>query len=518
MKRLSLIQGSDKWKATREDYRVASDASVMMAAHYSTTRDELLRLKHSGTKKEFSDYVQKYVLDKGHEIEAKARPLAEQIVGDELFPVTGISDDGLMLASFDGLTDCGSIIWECKQWNESKAQIVDMGEVPECDKWQVVHQLVVSRAEKCLYMVTDGTPEKCVYVWYSLQDGDEETLLDGWAQFAQDLANYQPPEAKPVVVANPVDSLPVPVIELAGQVTTNTLPSFKEHVQRMLEAIPSSLETDQQFADAKLAVKALEEGEKKLKAAKEAALSRTADIEEVFRTLGDVSEMMRQKRLALKSQIQANEDEAKRRMACDAACKFASYTASLNQEIGYDLPHLAADFAKPMKNKKTMASRQSAINDELAKFKIEADKWARIMRANLEQFKAVASGHQTLFPDLNELLWKPAADFEMAVQFRISQHQEEQRKREEQAEAARKAAESSASVREEFAGQAHSQEAPKGSIEDVATPSPAISSAPSRTLEDALNHFCTVKGLGKEDAQELIDIVASFNAELNRAA
>ena len=42
----------------------------MLGLSKSTTRNELLRIKHSGMAKEFSDWVQRNVLDKGHAVEA----------------------------------------------------------------------------------------------------------------------------------------------------------------------------------------------------------------------------------------------------------------------------------------------------------------------------------------------------------------------------------------------------------------------------------------------------------------
>ena len=92
MKIHNLIQGSPEWNALRAQHNTASEASAMMGASKKTTRSELLRLKATGSEKEFSEWVQKNLLDKGHEIEAKALPIAEDIIGGELFPVTGTAD------------------------------------------------------------------------------------------------------------------------------------------------------------------------------------------------------------------------------------------------------------------------------------------------------------------------------------------------------------------------------------------------------------------------------------------
>jgi len=50
-------QGSDAWLAFRAKKHGASEAAAMLGISKLTTRNELLRLKHTGVGKEFSDYV-----------------------------------------------------------------------------------------------------------------------------------------------------------------------------------------------------------------------------------------------------------------------------------------------------------------------------------------------------------------------------------------------------------------------------------------------------------------------------
>ncbi|MBU0536861.1 MAG: hypothetical protein KKF24_15995, partial [Gammaproteobacteria bacterium] len=161
MQILDLVQGSREWSIKRGQHPTASEASPMKGASKNLSRNDLLHMKSTCTEQEFSDFVQKHVLDKGHESEALARPIAEEIVGEELFPATAVDDNNYLLASFDGVTMMENIIWEHKQWNEAKAECVSRDEVPPEDHWQVVQQLVVSGAEKCLYMVSDGTKKNC---------------------------------------------------------------------------------------------------------------------------------------------------------------------------------------------------------------------------------------------------------------------------------------------------------------------------------------------------------------------
>jgi len=82
----------------------ASGAPAMMNASRYMSRDDLLKLKKTGIEKEHSEFTLN-LFAKGHATEALARPIIEEIIGDELYPVTGrLIVEGLpLLASFDGL-------------------------------------------------------------------------------------------------------------------------------------------------------------------------------------------------------------------------------------------------------------------------------------------------------------------------------------------------------------------------------------------------------------------------------
>src|SRR5690606_16954799 len=103
MKTLTLQQGSDAWLAHRRTTRNASDAPAMMGASPYVTRAELAKRYATGIVPEV-DAATQARFDKGHEVEPELRALAESIIGDDLYPVTGTSDDGYLGASFDGVT------------------------------------------------------------------------------------------------------------------------------------------------------------------------------------------------------------------------------------------------------------------------------------------------------------------------------------------------------------------------------------------------------------------------------
>lgn len=127
-----LIQGSPEWVAFRLEHDGASEAAAMLGLSRKNTRNELLHMKHTGMSKEFSEFVQRNILDKGHKVEALARPLIEEAIGDDLYPVT--CSNGRLSASCDGLTmgvEGGEIAFEHKQWNAEHSEMVRNNIMPE---------------------------------------------------------------------------------------------------------------------------------------------------------------------------------------------------------------------------------------------------------------------------------------------------------------------------------------------------------------------------------------------------
>ena len=101
-----LVQGSPEWHQFRFEHDGASEAPAMLGLDDNVSRSELLRAKHTGIAKEFSEFVQTRILDHGHEVEVLARPIADKLIGDELYP--SVWSYGRLSDSCDGLTMDGS--------------------------------------------------------------------------------------------------------------------------------------------------------------------------------------------------------------------------------------------------------------------------------------------------------------------------------------------------------------------------------------------------------------------------
>jgi predicted phage-related endonuclease len=437
-----VLQGTGPWLRLREGRLTASEAPAMFGVSKYVTRAELLRRKHTGIQEEHSGAtLGKFAA--GHAAEAKARPLSEEIAGGELFPVTVSLDiDGLpLLASLDGLSLDESVAWESKLWNEELAEHVRARTLPAHYTVQMDQALLVTGAQRCLFTCTDGTPERFVWCWYERDESKFAALLAGWHQFLKDLESYVLPEAtEPAAVGKAPDTLPALRIEVTGQVTASNLAEFKETALAAIRSVNRELSTDQHFADAEKAVKWCAEVEDRLKAAKEHALSQTASIDALFKTIDDISAEARRVRLDLDKLVARRKTEVKEEAVTRARRALDMHIAVVHAEIApFRLPTVAVDFAGAIKGLRSFDSMQQALDTTLTNAKIAADNVARGIRANVATFKDKADGFEFLFADLGQIVHKPADDFALQVQARIDAHKVAEAERERKAKEARDA-------------------------------------------------------------------------------
>lgn len=458
MQTVKLIQGSPEWHAHRAQHWNASDAPAAMGCSPYMTRTELLRRLYTGISPEVGPETQRR-FDDGHRFEALARPLAEEIIGEELYPVTGVN--GRYSASFDGLTMMEDTAFEHKTLNESlRAAIRQQGGnandfLPEHYLIQMEHQAMVSGCERILFMASKWNGDQLVeerHCWYTPDAALRARIVAGWAQLEADLATYTPaaPEA-PKPTGKAPDTLPALRIEVTGMVTASNLAEFKETALAAIRGVNRNLATDADFADAEQSVKWCEEVETRLKAAKEHALSQTASIDQLFKTIDDISAEARKVRLELDKLVKARKEELRSEIVTAAQSSLRTHTSKLAARIGMTLPNVVgADFAGVIKGKRSLASIQDAVDTELARAKIAASELADRMEANIKSLKGEAHDWSFLFPDLATVASKPAEDFANLLTARIGAHkqaEEQRRQREEQAEAARKAREAEAAAK-----------------------------------------------------------------------
>lgn len=460
MKIHNIPQGSPEWHAHRDSGRYfnASDAPAMLNCSPNESRSDLLKRLYLSMRKDVSDFVRERVLDPGHRFEALARPLAEAIIGEELYPVTGSTEAPLyptmgrdLSASFDGITLNQRLDWEHKRLNnELRAAFtrIDAGEspreaLPRHHRVQMEHQMLVNDScERTLFMASewtdDGTLIEERHCWYESDPDLRECVLAGWAQFGRDLSEYELPEAAPAApVGRAPETLPALRIELTGKVTASNLAEFKATALGAIRSVNRDLRTDGDFADAEKATKWCAEVESRLKAAKEHALSQTASIDALFKALDDIAGEARTVRLGLEKLVARRKQEVKEQAVAAARRALEAHVAALNAELApYRMPAQDVDFAGSIKGLRSVASMQDALDSALAAGKIAADAIARGIRANVAAHSKLTEGLDALFPDLPWLVLKAPDDFVATLQARIAQHKAaEERQAREKAEA-----------------------------------------------------------------------------------
>jgi len=427
MQILNLTQGSPEWKKTRADHFTASEAPAMMGVSKYMSRDELLKMKATGEEKEIDPFTQK-LFDKGHAAEAAIRPHIEKLINDELYPATGSETiDGLpLLASFDGLTMDQSVNFEHKLWNEKLAEQVRMGTLDPHYTVQLDQQMLLSGATKTIFVVSDGTPDKMVWMWYESNREKMDGLISGWKQFGIDLDSYTHTAETVKAEAKAIMELPALNIQINGSVTNSNLAVYESSAAAFIESINTVLITDEDFATAESTVKFCGEAEKKLDLVKAQALEQTADISVLFRTINKLKEQMRSKRLTLDKLVKTEKANIKQSIIKKANGERIEHQEKLNESLGGSYVFIDPDFTGAMKGKKTIDSLQGAANDEVARCKIEMNATADKFRGNLDYLKDNCSEYNFLFNDLAVIIHKDGDDFVPYVDARITEYKKQE--------------------------------------------------------------------------------------------
>ncbi len=448
-KTLNLVQGTDAWQQHRASHYNASDAPAMMGASKYRTRSELLREKATGLTAEVSEQQQR-LYDRGHEAETLIRPMIEQQIGEELYSTTmSAVVEGLPLsASLDGQNLEGDTLLECKLWNEGLAAQVRAGELEPHYIWQLEQQLLVSGAERVIFATGDGR-ERLETMEYRAVPGRAEQLIAGWHQFSKDVAAYEPEPVRAAPVAAPVEGFGALSLRVEGRIIASNLDAFKADAERFIARLPKpeDLQTDQDFADAKGAVKACEEAEARIKAAKDAAQAEMTDVDAAFRLADTVSQTIRAARLALDKVVKVEEQARKDAIVLNGAKAVRAHYETINETLDEHRiqppQSLMLDLGAAIKGKKSLASMKDAVDTAVAGFKIAASEQAERVRANVRVFEAEVGSWSALFPDHVALCaTKAQEDLRNLMNARITQAKADEQKRADDAEAREEAAHS----------------------------------------------------------------------------
>ncbi len=429
---LNLVQGSNEWHAHRYTHFNASDAPAMMGCSPYKSRTQLLD-ELSGKASANVDADTQRRFDDGHRFESLARPLAEAIIGDELFPCVG--EDGKLSASFDGLTLMNDAAFEHKTLNDELRNVMhdkcEGSELPMHYRVQMEQQCMVSGAERVLFMASKWNGDELAeerHCWYAPDSDLRGKIVAGWAQLECDVAEHKPATAAIEAVGRAPDQLPALRIELTGLVTASNLNEFRDHAIAVFRGISTDLHTDQDFADADKTVKWCGDIEDRLKAAKDHALSQTQSIDELFRAIDSISAEARSKRLELEKLVKARKEAVRGEIAYGGRDAINAHYTTINATLGQHAltvpATIGADLNAAIKGKRTITSIRDAVDTAVAAAKIAASQKADQVRACIATMAEHAKGHESLFADRVQLCAnKSPEDLQNLIAARVAEYQ-----------------------------------------------------------------------------------------------
>jgi len=442
MKIVNLVQGSPEWHAHRATHFNASDAPAMLGVSPYKTRAQLVREYATGVTADVDAATQRR-FDDGHRFEALARPLAEAIIGEDLYPCVGVQDGGTLSASFDGLTMLQDTAFEHKTLNDTlRAVMVDGctgADLPELYRVQMEQQSMVADGARVLFMASkwdgDELAEPARHCWYTPDPMLAACIAHGWMLFAEDVAAYQAKEqAAPAPTGRAPGTLPTLRIEVTGMVTASNLAEWEAAAAALFSGINRDLSTDQDFADAELAVKGCCDIESQLEAAKARILSGTESIEATFKTIDRMKEQARSTRLALAKLVDARKlarrTEVVERGRQAVLAHYTTINASLGAHAIAQPSSLITELGAAIKGKKSFASMEDAVDSAVANLKIAASQQADRVRASMAALDDAQGEYATLFPERVQLCASKAPDdLRNLAAARIAEHKAKEQKR-----------------------------------------------------------------------------------------
>ena len=380
-------QGTEEWAQHRARSLNASDLAAAMGISPYLSRADLIKRIATGIVPEVDAATQRR-FDKGHEVEAAARPLAEEVIGEELYAsVFAAEVDGLHLsASLDGHTLLNEVTWEHKQANADLVASLQRGVIPEQYHPQMEQGLMLTGAERCLFMASNGTRESAVHAWYESNPELRAKIIPTWKQLMADVAAYVPTEQAAPVVAAPVETLPAVSVKVDGALAiVSNLPDFGTALRAFIEKIPVQPSTDQEFADTEAACKALKKAEDALDAAESNALAQLTDVDTMRRFVADYKALARTTRLQKEKLVAARKEAIKAEIVASGMSALAKHIRELNAAMPADyMPQVPADFGGCIKGLKSVDSIRNAVDTELANAKIRASEIANRIHANVK--------------------------------------------------------------------------------------------------------------------------------------
>lgn len=176
---VNLEQGSQEWLTFRRRYRMASETPAILGISPWQNRSSVRAFKVSGATQ--SDNL---AMARGREQEPLARAKYEELTGELMRPAVFI--DGDYGASLDGISIDGQTIIEIKTpFNASSDRftLANRGEVALYDYMQVQHQLMVTGAAKCDFLLWNHENQSFLSIEIPPAQGSWDEIRAAWDEF-----------------------------------------------------------------------------------------------------------------------------------------------------------------------------------------------------------------------------------------------------------------------------------------------------------------------------------------------
>ncbi|SDM36015.1 hypothetical protein SAMN05428957_1055 [Oryzisolibacter propanilivorax] len=350
--------------------------------------------------------------------------------------------------------------WEHKSLNQRLREAMHEGctgaDLPRDYRVQMEHQAMVSGATRILFTASqwdeDGALIEARHCWYTPDPELRAQLVAGWVEFEKDVAAYVPTEAAAPVVAAPVESLPAVVVQVDGVLAVRgNLPAFGDALRAFIARMPARPETDQEFADADAACKALKAAEQALDTAEAGALAQISDVEAMRRAVADLKALARSTRLATEKLVAAEKEARREALVRHAAVALAEHVRQANVQLHV---HGAGQLGTPapaalaacIKGLKSLDSMRDKLAAELVAQKVAIDAQAQRMLDNRAALRRQDGDWIFLFADFAAVGGKAPEDFAALAELRITRHQQDEAARQRTEAAARELAQAQADV------------------------------------------------------------------------
>lgn len=174
---IELEQGSDSWKAWRRTHRMASETPAVTRRSPYQNWEGLRKVKRG------EDIANSWILQHGHDWEPVARAWAAAETGLMFTP--SVIELGEYGASLDGQSGTSILEIKCPATGrKSKTwKMAEQGLIPAHYDDQVIHQLAVSGAEVCYFVVFDSETKAAKIIERRPDESAWKSMQKQWDEF-----------------------------------------------------------------------------------------------------------------------------------------------------------------------------------------------------------------------------------------------------------------------------------------------------------------------------------------------